>query len=225
MKPLRIIILLLLLCSVGFASEMGTLKDLKSAFNQSIRNATLPDSELVIFINDGIQQVADDLRCFHKRDTIVTSNGNSDYALNSDCLLNGVDHVELKSGGARYGLDEVPRHEIGKLAERGGCPQTYYAQGQILTVYPEGTSLACTLIVTYAAEPNYLDLDTANTGDLPMPYRFTALMYSAYRYYDTVNRDQDAAQALTAYQAAITRKRAALQPQPTVTATGTVVAP
>jgi hypothetical protein len=214
---LRSLVMVLLLCGVVSAADMGTLKDYKSALNQAINNSTVPDSEMVIYINAGVQQVADDLHCFQKKDTVITSSGNSDYALNTDCLLNGVEHVELKKDGARYGIDKVPKHEIGNLAQQGGCPQLYYVWGQVLTVYPEGTAQACTLIVAYAAEPTYLTADADATTDIPMTYRSIVIIYAAYKYYDAVNRDQDATQQLTAYQAAILRKRAIMQPQPTVT--------
>lgn len=198
------------------AGNMLTLKDLQSALHATVNNATIVDSISTLFINEGMLQVAEDLRSLPKKDTIETSEGNSDYALNSDCLLNGVVHVELKSDGMRYGLEQVLPFTIGKVGDDTGCPQTFYVYGENLTVYPEGTAQACTLIVTYEAEPDYMTSAADECGLPQISHRWLGIIYAAFKYYDSVNRDQDATGMLTKYLEAVKRKKQALLPVSTL---------
>jgi hypothetical protein len=216
---IRILLTLILLVSVAQAGDMLTLKDLQSAFHAMVNNATIADSVSTLYVNAGMHQVAEDLRCLPKKDTIVSSDGNSDYALNSDFLLGGVNHIELKSEGMRYGMVQVPPSEIGKLGDETGCPQTFYTYGEKLTVYPEGTAQACTMIVTYEAEPSYIT-SAADECDLPqISHRWLAVQYAAFLYYDANQRDQDATAMLTKYLEAIKRKRQDVSPSATVITT------
>lgn len=211
-----VITICLVFSSTALATNMLTLKDLRSALNATVNNATIVDSVSTLLINAGMLQVAEDLHCLPRKDTIYTSDGNSDYDLNSDFLLGGIVHVEQKTWGMRYGLEQVLPFTIGHVGVETGCPQTFYVHGKILTVSPEGSAQACTLIVTYHAEPDYMTV-AADSCDLPqISHRRLSITYAAYLYYDSKQRDQDATAMLTKYLEAVKRKRNALLPVSTL---------
>lgn len=204
------ILISLLSCGLVQAASMNTFKDMKSAFAAATYHANVPDSEVVIFLNEGMQQVCTDLDIYQKHDTIITSDGNSDYSLNDDVKLNGVIHVELKNAGKRVGLQRVPRSEIGHISIEDGCPKIWCMHGKVVTVQPEGSARACTLIVRYNAIADYFTADTNSVNIIPVFYRYLAVRYALYRYYKSAGSSQNAAETFTAYQGVVARQSKSL---------------
>ena len=199
------ILLILLFCSpASRAASMETLKDYKTAFIQAVQNSTVADSEVTRLVNEGIMEVATVLKCIHKKDTLVTTSGNSDYAVNSDLIIGGIFAVELKKDGMRNGLDSLPHSLIGEKFESSGDPNSYSVWGQIITIHPEGTAEPCTLIVKYASEPDYVDGD-ADIVQLPNEYAWLAVMYAQIRHYQNLLMFSQAAALQNAFDAAVDR--------------------
>lgn len=213
---IRIAIALLLLTSIATATDLVTLKDYKSAFYTATGNTLQVDSTVVQLVNIGIAAVTNESGCFQKFDTLITSDGNSDYALNTDCQANGVVSVVLKQAGMRYGLAHIYPSDIGKLGEQTGCAQVWYMygnelEGAYLTVYPEGSTMPCTLIVCYAAAAPYRPDDSMN---VQIPRRLGKYAVQAAKFeYQQAYEIQVNAQEVLDWQAAMNRERARYVPQ------------
>lgn len=213
---IRIVIILLLLVSTVQATDLLTLKDYKTSFYIATGNTNQVDSTVIRLVNAGIAAVTNESGCFQKFDTIFTSNGNSDYALNTDCQSNGVVSVVLKQAGMRYGLVHVFPTDMGKLGSMTGCAQVWYMYGNelagaYLTVYPEGSAMSCTLIVCYAAAAPYRADDSMN---VQIPRRLGKYAVQAAKFeYQRAYEIQVDAQEETNWQAAMNRERARYVPQ------------
>jgi len=213
---IRIVIVLMLLTSPAFATDLVTLKDYKTEFYTATGNTNQVDSTVIRLVNLGIAAVTNETGCFQKFDTVITSNGNSDYALNTDCLGNGVVNVVLKQAGMRSGLTHIKPVDVGKLGEAYGCPQVWYMHGNnlagaYLTVYPEGSAMACTLIVNYAAAAPYRTDDTMNV-QIPTGLGRLAVQAAKFEYQRAYEIQVDPQEVLD-WQAAINRERARYVPQ------------
>jgi hypothetical protein len=213
---LEVLIALLLLCGSAWATDLLTLKDYKTDFYIATGNTNQVDSTVTRLVNAGIAAVTNESGCFQKFDTLITSDGNSDYALNTDCLANGVVSIVLKQAGMRCGLVHIRPSDIGKLGAAYGCPELWYMFGNELagayvTVYPEGSAMACTLIVCYAAAAPYRTDDSMN---VQIPRRLGTYAVQAAKFaYQRAYEIQVNAQEETNWQAAMNRERARYVPQ------------
>ncbi len=213
---IRVVTILLLLVSTVQATDLVTLKDYKTDFYIATGNTNQVDSTVVRLVNAGIAAVTNESGCFQKFDTIVTSDGNSDYALNTDCQSNGVVSVVLKQAGMRSGLVRIQPSDIGKLGEEYGCPQVWYIYGNelagaYLTVYPEGSTMPCTLIVCYAAGAPYRTDDTMNV-QIPRRLGKYAVQAAKFEYQRAYEIQVDPQEELN-WQAAMARERGRYVPQ------------
>lgn len=213
---IRIVIALLFLASTAWATDLLTLRDYKTSFYTATGNTNQVDSTVTRLVNAGIAAVTSESGCFQKFDTLITSDGNSDYALNTDCQANGVVSVTLKQAGMRYGLVHIYPSDIGKLGESYGCAQVWYMYGNeldgaYLTVYPEGSAMPCTLIVCYAAAAPYRTDDSMNV-QIPRRLGWRAVQAAKFEYQRAYEIQVDAQEELN-WQAAMTRERARNVPQ------------
>ncbi len=204
------------LCGTVNATDLVTLKDYKTSFYTATGNTNQIDSVVTRLVNAGIAAVTSESGCFQKFDTLITSDGNSDYALNTDCQSNGVVSVVLKQAGMRSGLIHVLPSDIGKMGTKTGCPQLWYMYGNELagayvTVYPEGSAWACTLIVCYAAAAPYRTDDSMNV-QIPRRLGWYAVEAAKFEYQRAYEIQVDA-QEVANWQAAMMRERARYVPQ------------
>lgn len=211
---LKAICLVCIFTATAFAIDLETLKDYKTSFKIAVNNTNVVDSTVVRLVNAGIAAVANGTGCIQKIDTVITTDGNSDYALNADFHRNGIVSVELKKDGQRKGLSRIKSHEIGELGSEWGCPQVYSEYAGYLTVSPEGTPYACTLIVRYQAEAPFMDTDS-NTIQIPSDYGWLAVQAAKFEYQKAVDIQINQAE-FSAWTADIAMIRALLMPQPDV---------
>jgi hypothetical protein len=198
----------------ALGTDLLTLKDYKTSFYAATGNTNQVDSTVVRLVNAGIAMVTNETGCFQKYDTVITSDGNSDYALNTDCIANGVIRVELKREGKREVIAHISR--IGKAGKESGCPDTWQMSGTeldgaYLTVSPEGTADACTLIVRYAAAAPYRTDDSMNV-QIPRRLGWYAVQAAKFEYQRAFDIQVNT-QELTEWQAAMNRERARYVPR------------
>lgn len=181
--------LLILVSSYALSANMTTIKDYVSAFHHATNNSTMPDSVAKFYVNQGIAEVAYEARALRGKDTIVTTSGNSDYSLNSDCYIDsGIITVQLQQSGIRSTLTKALPDSAWKELTSGkltGCPQFWFQWGNMLTITPEGSALACTLVVNYVKQPTY-KTDDSMTVQLGTIYSWPAVSRAAQRYQEAV---------------------------------------
>jgi len=209
-RRLIISLLMVLVASTSFAG-FATFNDYKDAIAENVSDATMNDTTYSFIINQAAYEVAVKLRCVQKKDTVITSDGVSVYAINSDMLQNGIEGIRCLSCGDQeltYGLERILPKDQAEYGNESGCPQTFSIWGQFIEVYPRGTSDPCSLIVDYSARPTFALED--DILDVPSEYADLIIMYAKVLLYDLYGRVQEASKLKVDFDAAISERRALL---------------
>ena len=118
-------------------------------------------------------------------DTIITTRGNHQYALDANAMRGSVTgvsrRIETNQGGGDVGFVEIGFDNIGKLGE-GVIPNSYRIEGAhlILGTKPAGSD---TLFIYYAPIANDLDADTSDVTVAPEDFDIVATLVKARVYF------------------------------------------
>lgn len=190
------LVLFLLIASTCFAQNFSTRTEMiykARASNRMVNDTiSLPDSVMILFVNDAAAATFDRLRCVMAFDTVWTTGGVATYAINSDCYPNAVLSVRILEDSInstyqvakRVGQDDQQQYTLSPT----GVPLWYSTHGQYLSFLPPPTQ-GFRVEIEYEARPRVYASATDSLTTLQPEYEQLVVDYATYLVLKRFNMD------------------------------------